>query len=315
MNIGSLGRLEKLELRKYWRSEAQDFTPWLASDENIALLGEVIGMELEVQGREESVGPFSADILCRDTINDHFVLIENQLEKTDHSHLGQLMTYAAGLDAVTIIWIAQRFTEEHRAALDWLNRITDDTFTFFGIEIELYRIGDSVPAPMFKLVSKPNNWSKQVRKSANTGNASETMVLQQAYWQTLKDYMESKKSHIRMQAPQMQHWTNVAIGRSYFHLSATVNSRDSSISVILNIMGDQAKENYQKLEDIAKERSLASIDPNVVWDVLDGRKSAMVYLKSSGDFTNKLDWPNQFAWFKKQIEAFHDFFKPILKNL
>ena len=110
-----LGRLEKLDLRTYWKKEATDFTPWLAQDENIQLLSEITGIELEVQSQEAGVGPFSADILCKDTINDHFVLIENQLEKTDHTHLGQLLTYAAGLDAVTIIWIAQKFTEEHRA--------------------------------------------------------------------------------------------------------------------------------------------------------------------------------------------------------
>ena len=135
-----LGRLEKLDLRTHWKREATDFTPWLAQEENIQLLSETIGIELEVQSQEERVGPFSADILCKDTINDQYVLIENQLERTDHGHLGQLMTYAAGLDAVTIIWIAQKFTEEPRAALVWLNRITDDTFTFFGIEIELYKI-------------------------------------------------------------------------------------------------------------------------------------------------------------------------------
>jgi RecB family endonuclease NucS len=130
-----LGRLEKVELRSFWKKEDRDFTPWLAQDENIQLLSETIGIELEVQSQEEGVGPFRADILCMDMANNHFVLIENQLEKTDHTHLGQLMTYAAGLDAVSIIWIAQKFTEEHRAALDWLNRITDSTFNFFGIEI------------------------------------------------------------------------------------------------------------------------------------------------------------------------------------
>ena len=120
-----IGRLEKLDLRTLWRKESTEFTPWLAKEENIQLLSKTIGIELEVQNQEASVGPFRADILCKDAINDHFVLIENQLEKTDHIHLGQLMTYAAGLEAVTIIWIAQKFTEEHRAALDWLNRITD----------------------------------------------------------------------------------------------------------------------------------------------------------------------------------------------
>jgi hypothetical protein len=310
-----LGRLEKLDLRSYWKKEATDFTPWLAQEENIQLLSETIGIELEVQSQEESVGPFSADILCKDTINDHFVLIENQLEKTDHTHLGQLMTYAAGLDAVTVIWIAQKFTEEHRAALDWLNRITDDTFTFFGIEIELYKISDSPPAPMFNIVSKPNDWTKQVKRSATTQTATDTKLLQQEYWQGLKDFMELKKSFVKMQNPLPQHWTNIAIGRSNFHLSASVNSRDNSINIWLNIMGDNAKENYEKLYEISHEKSFEEINKDLVWDKMEGRKMSAVMLKTQRNFTDKNDWNNQFVWFKDNLERFTKYFKANVAKL
>ncbi len=304
-----LGRLEKLDLRTYWKKEATDFTPWLAQEENIQLLSETIGIELEVQSQEESVGPFSADILCKDTINDHFVLIENQLEKTDHTHLGQLMTYAAGLDAVTIIWIAQKFTEEHRAALDWLNRITDDTFTFFGIEIELYKIGESAPAPMFNIVSKPNDWTKQVKRSTNSQPATDTKLLQKEYWQGLKDFMEAKKSFVKMQNPLLQHWTNIAIGRSNFHLSASVSSRDNSINIWLNIVGEQAKENYDKLYKTAYENSLTEVSKDLIWDKMDGRKMSAIMLKAPNNFTDRNDWNNQFQWFKDNLECFTKYFK------
>lgn len=304
-----LGRLEKLDLRTYWRRESTDFTPWLAQEENIQLLSETIGIELEVQSQEESVGPFSADILCKDTINDHYVLIENQLERTDHTHLGQLMTYAAGLDAVTIIWIAQKFTEEHRAALDWLNRITDDTFTFFGIEIELYKIGESNPAPMFNIVSKPNDWTKQVKKSTSLQPATETKLLQQEYWQGLKDFMESRKSFVKMQNPLLQHWTNIAIGKSNFHLSASVNSRDNSLNIWLNIMGDHAKENYDKLHETSYEHSLTEISADLVWDKMEGRKMSAVMLKASGDFSNRAEWTKQFEWFREHLEKYTKYFK------
>ena len=310
-----LGRLEKIDLRTFWKKEATDFTPWLAQEENIQLLSETIGVELEVQSKEESVGPFSADILCKDTTNDHFVLIENQLEKTDHTHLGQLMTYAAGLDAMTIIWIAQKFTEEHRAALDWLNRITDDTFTFFGIEIELYKIGDSSPAPMFNIVSKPNDWTKQVKRSTTSQPATDTKLLQQKYWQGLKDFMEAKKSFVKMQNPLLQHWTNIAIGRSNFHLSASVNSRDNSINIWLNIMGEQAKENYDKLYETAYEKSLTEVNKDLVWDKMDGRKMSAVMLKAQGDFADMNEWENQFQWFKDNLERFTKYFKPKVAKL
>ena len=149
-----LSRIQKVSLRDCWKNEATDFTPWLASEENIALLADALGLnELEVISQEEHVGPFRADILCVDSGTDKLVLIENQLEKTDHNHLGQIMTYAAGLDAVTIIWIAERFTEEHRAAIDWLNRITDKDFNFFGIEIVLIKIDNCLAAPIFNVIA------------------------------------------------------------------------------------------------------------------------------------------------------------------
>ena len=135
-----LGKLSQISLREVWKNEAGSFTPWLAEGANLALLSEVLELELELEGQEQEVGPFRADILCKDAGTDRWVLIENQLERTDYTHLGQLLTYAAGLQAVTIVWIAERFTEEHRAALDWLNDITDERFNFFGIEVELWRI-------------------------------------------------------------------------------------------------------------------------------------------------------------------------------
>lgn len=181
-----LGRLSKVEIRDIWKSEPGDFTPWLASDENIALLGETIGLELEVEAQEKNVGPFRADILCKNTASQTWVLIENQLERKDHIHLGQLVTYAAGLQAATIVWVAARFTDEHRAALGRLNEITSDEFSFFGLEVELWKIGNSPAAPKFNIVSKPNDWSRAVSSAARTsdGSLSDSKQLILDYWTT-----------------------------------------------------------------------------------------------------------------------------------
>ena len=115
MTDDALGRLTRVDLRDIWTSEASDFTPWLAREDNLAILGETLGIDLELEAQEKAVGPFRADILCKDIRSGTWVLVENQLERTDHSHLGQLLTYASGLEAVTIVWIAARFTEEHRS--------------------------------------------------------------------------------------------------------------------------------------------------------------------------------------------------------
>src|SRR3954454_5018740 len=216
----SLGRLEKVELRNIWLSEASDFTPWLARKENLDILGETLGIDLELEAQERAVGPFRADILCKDIGTDRWVLIENQLERTDHVHLGQLLTYASGLEAVTIVWIAARFTEEHRSTLDWLNKITDETFRFFGLEVELWRIGDSPAAPKFNVVSKPNNWSRSVAQAARaideTG-LSETRTIQKEYWEQFHAELDRQKGPIAgNRKAQPQSWMTYPVGRSGF---------------------------------------------------------------------------------------------------
>lgn len=201
----NLSRLEKVDLRDVWKTEAGDFTPWLAQEENISLLGETIGIDLEVEAQEKNVGPFRADILCKDTLYDNWVLVENLLERTDHVHLGQLLTYAAGLSAVTIVWIADHFTDEHRAALDWLNEITDNSFNFFGLEVELWRIGDSPIAPKFNIASKPNDWPKTVGRAAaqmTAENLSDTKQMQLEYWTAFHNYVSRHSKVLRPQKPK-----------------------------------------------------------------------------------------------------------------
>ena len=144
-----------------WRHEAHDFTPWLA--ENLELLGNELGLALELTGREHAVGRYSLDLLLSDA-DGRVVIVENQFARTDHDHLGKLLTYAAGTDAGVVIWIAESLTQEHAAALEWLNDVTDDRVGFFGVELELLRIGDSLPAPHFRVVVQPNDWKKKTRR-------------------------------------------------------------------------------------------------------------------------------------------------------
>ena len=310
-----LGTIKKIDLRDVWSSEASDFTPWLAKDENIALLGEAIGLELEVESQEKNVGPFRADILARDLTSNHYVLIENQLEQTNHNHLGQIMTYAAGLDAFSIIWIAKSFTEEHRAALDWLNRITEENINFFGIEIEVIQIGDSLPAPQFKVVAKPNDWSKSVRSSASTGELTDTKLKQQQYWTEFKEYVEKNGSPFKVQKPSPQHWTNIALGRSNFYLSLTVNSQSHIICINLEIGGARAKEHFDKLRDLYEEDSKEHISTDIEWLRLDDRKSCMVKLSNSFNFTDESSRDEQYAWFVEYVKKYIHYFRPKVKSI
>lgn len=186
MNV-KLGKITNVDVRKAWPNEATYFTPWLASADGMEMLQDALGMDLEIEATEQFIGPFRADILAKrtDTLDEHWVLIENQLEKTDHRHLGQLLTYAAGLKAATIVWVALDFAEEHRAALDWLNEITSENYQFFGIQIELWQIGDSDPAPMLNVIAEPNEWTREVQNSAEA-TVSDLKLQQQRYWQALR---------------------------------------------------------------------------------------------------------------------------------
>lgn len=305
MNGQTLGRLTKVELRHIWLSEATDFTPWLARDENLAVLSEAIGLELELEAQEKAVGPFRADILCKDVGTNAWVLIENQLERTDHSHLGQLLTYASGLEAVTIVWIAARFTEEHRSTLDWLNRITDETFRFFGAEVELWKIGDSPAAPRFNIVSKPNNWSRSVTQAARAIDDTElsgTKALQLAYWSAFQVVLSKLGGPLSGERkPQPQGWMNYAIGRAGFSLAAVIIRPRRRVRAELYISNAHAKTYFYLLQ--AQSAAIhAELGYLLEWDELpDGRDTRVSIALDNADPEDKGDWTRQHEWLAKHL--------------
>lgn len=314
-----LSTITPVELRDCWQSESSDFTPWLAQEENIKLLAEAINIdELEVISQEEYVGPYRADILCKEPGTEKFVLIENQLEKTDHTHLGQIMTYAAGLDAVAIIWIAQRFTEEHRAAIDWLNNITDKEFNFYGIEIKLIKIDDSCAAPVFNVIAKPNDSSKSARSASSQksmDDKTDTEKFRYEFWLSFIEYMNDNPSKLfRPQRASDNHWMNIAIGTSKAGICLLINQRDNKITTQLYINDDIEKKLFDTLL-VYKEKATSKICQNLDWRRLDGKKSSTIDLVLNCNLSDKSKHNELFEWLKVNTEKFIIFFKPILKNI
>lgn len=314
----NLGRLEKVDLREIWTSEAMHFTPWLAKEENLKLLGDAIGLELELEAQEKDVGPFRADILCKEVANNSWVLIENQLERTDHTHLGQLITYAAGLKAVNIVWIADRFTDEHRAALDWLNEATDAGINFFGLEVELWKIGNSNVAPKFNIISKPNDWAKDVAQSAARTQdkvLTDSKLIQQRFWVAFHDYLKKESNVIRPTKPLPQHWMNIAMGRSGFKLCAIAsfyNNENESyegneIRSEFVIFADDAKQQYEAIfaqkEEIEKE-----IGEPLFWHNPENKTMCRIYLRKTASITDETKFQENFQWLKNKLEAMHKVF-------
>jgi hypothetical protein len=312
----NLGKLESVDLRTVWNNEAYDFTPWLAQEDNLALLGDTIGLELAIEAVEKNVGPFRADIVCKDTIGDTFVLIENQLDRTNHNHLGQLLTYAAGLNAVTIVWIADRFTDEHRATLDWLNEITSEDINFFGLEIELWRIADSPVAPKFNVISKPNDWIKSLQSSrVDLDEITPTKQLQHEYWQALAQELQQSSNIIKARKPRPQHWMNFAVGRSGFRLTAFTNTRDKRIGVQLTIHKGNIKGYYHLLYQ-HKDEIEQMVGEKLVWREMPENKYSDIILNNHHfDPNNRKQWAQQHEWLRRKLEAFHQAFSPRIKAL
>lgn len=312
----TLGKIEKVEIKKVWPKEDTSFTPWLATPENMALLGKELNIDLEPLGQEERVGPYRADILCKDIATEQYVVIENQYSKSDHDHLGKSLTYASGLNATTVIWIAEKFSEEHRAVLDWLNTIANNSVEFFGVEIELIKIDNSAPAPIFNIVSKPNNWSKSIKRNAYDTSLSESKLLKQSYWQSLKEYIEKQKVSFNMQKPLPQNWTNIAIGRTDFKICAVINPRDKWICTQLVISGSDCLENFKRLKELYETDSVKKLSNKLEWAEKEGGKEHHInFVIDDTDPMNKNDWPNQHKLLKEWIEKFYNYFKEKIRNL
>jgi len=306
-----LGRLEQVNVRDYWKNEAYDFTPWLAQPDNLELLGDTIGIELEFVSMEKAVGPFSADILCKNTVTDEWVLIENQLEKTDHSHLGQIITYAAGLQATSIVWIAQRFTEEHRAALDWLNEHTNEKMRFWGVTVELWKIGVSALAPKFNILSRPNEWSKEVAEHKEL-NSSQTLY--RNYWTAFRDVIEANPGNLKAPAPSTDSWVSFAVGKANVKIATVGSHTKKWIRVELYLGGIYAKNRYAQL--LAHKETIESLTGELDWQELLGKQDCRIALfRHNADLANQSDWQNQHEWLRENVKNFHQAFAPLVNQL
>ena len=317
-----LGRLERVDLRKVWETEDRGFTPWLAKEENLELLGETIGMGLELEAQEKNVGPFRADILCKNMYDDSWVLIENQIERTDHTHLGQIFTYAAGLDAVTMVWIASRFTDEHRAALDWLNKITDEEFRFFGLEVEAWKIGDSLPAPKFNIISQPNDWSKSVSHGArkiSEGAANDTLDMYYRYWHQLIKYMQDRGSILNPHSPRKEYGLRFIHVLAGIYIVATigVGKKRNGVEILLENSSRESNKAFFNLLEQDKEAIETELDLNLdlEWLETPDQIRSRIAVYKDADPTDENDWADQHAWFKETIEKFDNVFTNRIRKL
>ena len=310
-----LGKLERIPLRKAWAHEAGEFTPWLAQANNLTLLAESLGLsELELVGTEHPVGDFKVDILCTD--DGGKVIIENQLEKTNHTHLGQILTYAAGVGARKVVWLAESFRTEHVAALEFLNQHTTDELDFFAVEIELWRIGDSPMAPSFNVVVKPNDWAKTGQQNAKAAaTTTPTKQRQLKFWTGWQSWLQAKGSALRPQKPLPQHWTNIALGRSGIHLAATLNSRESRVGIEVYIDHDNSKAMFKQLQ-VHQVAIDTALDAKLEWmELPDGHACRILQVRADSPLDDEAQWPSYYAWLEQAALRMSDVFRPLVKEL
>ena len=309
------GKVTPLPIREVWKHEAQNFTPWLL--ENAELLGEALGMDLEIKNAEHPVGNYSLDLIGEDIASGETVIIENQLEQSDHSHLGQLLTYAGGTGAHVIVWIADSFRLEHRAALEWLNEQTNSDTKFFGVTVSAVQINGTGPiAPMFNVEIKPNEWGKRVRQSLNSAGLTAAQGLYVEFWNKFSTRLADEKlSWTNSKADHKNSWLNLPLGTSGLHYSLNFSKQGARSELYF---GSSDPELNTKRFEIVQEQSELfeqAYGKELSWEQLPGKKASRVadYLPGAS-VENTEGWGIYIDWFIAQNTRMRNAFAAIDKS-
>lgn len=294
MATAHIGSIRNVPLRDVWQNEARDFTRWLAEPDNLRLFGNAIGIELDAEEVETEypVGSFSLDVFTKDS-EGRVVVIENQLEDTNHDHLGKLITYAAGTGAVVAVWVVKRARDEHRKAIEWLNEHTDREVGFILVEVSAIAIGDSLPAPLFSVAEAPNDWAKAVKQ---TENASETDKLRLAYWQAFTDVAADDQAFSRrfkVKKPKADNWMSFASGDGRFHYEASIVPSSSRICVSFYVPDDK-EFGADVSTHVAEFEEAVGCEATVI----DGAKASGLRFYRSGCpiSEHRNSWDDYFSW-------------------
>ncbi len=296
----NIGKLEKVELRDLWKHEERDFSAWLAQDENLAMLSDVIGVDISLIERESHVGGYSVDLYAEVVGTEDKVIIENQLEDTNHDHLGKIITYASGKDAKYVIWIVKRARDEHRQAIEWLNAHTDESVNFFLLEIELWRIGNSLPAPKFNVVALPNDWAREERHTTSEINERGRFCM--AYWDAFITYANSVSDFARQFKLRQTHacsWFDIGLGLRTCYLSLNVQNNKNTIDLGIYIPNN--KDYFERLKTHSEEIQ-EILGEEAEWR--EARKACRILVTKPFNSDDKNNWVKAFEWYVHMAPLF-----------
>jgi hypothetical protein len=322
MNLGRLERVDRI--RAIWPGEETAFTPWLADEGNLDLLSQALGFGhegLELVATEVPLpgSGYHADVLCRETGggDEALVLVENQFGISDHSHLGKLLTYASGLKARSVVLIGESIRPEHRAALDWLNNLATEGFRFFAVEIELWRIGDSLPAPRFSVVVQPNDWARkstEARKASEGGDLSASRQMLLDYWSEFAAVLAAHNGRVRPVKPAPQNWLVHSLGRTGATLNASWNRRENWVRAEVYLTGRTAQAYFAKL---LEDRPAIEADFGGPLEWYDGAANDRRIFadRRYPDVSDRATWPDQHRWLAGRFDAMHRAFHDRVRRL
>lgn len=283
------GKLREVDVRELWKHEQYDFSNWLAEDENIEMINEIIGLTLVNIQKEVYVGSYRCDLVAEDETTGTNVIIENQLECSNHDHLGKIITYASGLNATVIVWIVKEAREEHRSAIEWLNNNTNKDIGFFLIELHAYKIGDSYPAPKFETIEIPNGFIKNSKTSHEQGELNKSQAQRLIFWNEFNNVVAERGKPFNIRKATTDHWYDIAIGTSDAHIGITLVNKESFIGleIYINDNKDLFDSLYSKKDTIEQDIGF-SFD----WQRLDNKKASRILHKISGlDFDDHSNYP------------------------
>jgi len=308
-----LGHLKYLKLNQVWPHEEKDFTPWLAQEANLASLANELGLELQFEQMEVPVGPYSADILAKDATG-RSVVIENQFNKTNHDHLGKLITYGATLGASIVIWIAEQFTEEHQRAIEWLNERTTEDLVLYAVQPRVFQIDDSKPAVEFRIVERPNELVKSASLARALADVSESQKVQLEFWTLFRDRLLEKKVIPSARSAKPQYWYDVPLGRSYFALSNILNTVEGRVGVRVYIHNHVATEAMQQLL-VYRPQIEAEIGTELLWNPNPEKRDKVISLTRPINLEDRASWAEAIDWLVDMTAKFRSAFMPRLKDL
>ena len=269
----AIGKLEEVDIRKLWKHEQYDFSEWLSKKENIENLNDILGLTLVDISKETYVGSYRCDLFAKDETTGIKVIIENQLEMSNHDHLGKIITYASGLDAKVVVWIVKEAREEHRSAIEWLNNNTNSNVNFFLIEIHAYKIGNSDNAPMFQVIEQPNDFIKNNKSTNSSDTMNKSQSKRVEFWNQFNNVLVERGKPFNVRKATTDHWYNVAIGTSDAHIDITLLNKDSVIGVELYITDN--KELFDKLYQ-KKDEIEADLGLELDWRRLNNSKASRI---------------------------------------